>query len=116
MASELMGSSAEEQAPVVDLLEDEPLETELAATLLYEHCSYPYRQVRQAVEDAGENRRREIIDAGLRHRGRHDEMLRGFRAGQQFRLDILMNIGGFRDMHRHRRHSNRATVHYRAWL
>ncbi len=40
---------------------------------------------------------------GLRHRGRHDEMLRAFRAGQQFRFDILMDIGGFRDMHRHRR-------------
>jgi thymidylate synthase ThyX len=30
-------------------------------------------------------------------------MLRAFRAGQQFRFDILMDIGGFRDMHRHRR-------------
>ncbi len=30
-------------------------------------------------------------------------MLRPFSAGQQFRFDILMDIGGFRDMHRHRR-------------
>jgi thymidylate synthase ThyX len=30
-------------------------------------------------------------------------MLRAFCAGQQFRFDILMDIGGFRDMHRHRR-------------
>ena len=30
-------------------------------------------------------------------------MLRAFRAGQQFRFDILMDVGGFRDMHRHRR-------------
>jgi thymidylate synthase ThyX len=30
-------------------------------------------------------------------------MLRPFRAGQQFRFDILMDAGGFRDMHRHRR-------------
>jgi thymidylate synthase ThyX len=30
-------------------------------------------------------------------------MARAFRAGQQFRFDILMDIGGFRDMHRHRR-------------
>jgi thymidylate synthase ThyX len=30
-------------------------------------------------------------------------MLRPFRSGQQFRFDILMDIGGFRDMHRHRR-------------
>ena len=40
---------------------------------------------------------------GLRHRGRHDEVSRAFCAGQQFRFDILMDIGGFRDMHRHRR-------------
>jgi len=103
-AGELMGS--EPMAPakaIVDLLDDEPLEVEIATTLLYEHCHHSYRQIRQAVQVAGEQRRREIIDLGLRHRGEHDEMLRGFRAGQQFRFDILMDTGGFRDMHRHRR-------------
>ena len=88
---------------IVDLLDDEPLEVEIATTLLYEHSHHSYRQIRQAVQVAGERRRREIIDLGLRHRGKHDEMLRGFRAGQQFRFDILMDTGGFRDMHRHRR-------------
>jgi thymidylate synthase ThyX len=88
---------------IVDLLDDEPLEVEIATTLLYEHCHFSYRQIRQAVQVAGERRRREIIDLGLRHRGKHDEMLRSFRAGQQFRFDILMDIGGFRDLHRHRR-------------
>jgi thymidylate synthase ThyX len=102
IASELLPGDPE-PSPTVDLLDDEPLEVELAATLLYEHCAQPYRQIRRAVEDLNEARRREIIDAGLRHRGRHDEMLRAFRAGQQFRYDILMDIGGFRDMHRHRR-------------
>jgi len=103
MASELMRDVAAEAAPPVDLLDDEPLEVELASTLLYEHCSYSYRQVRRNVAALSESQRKEIIDAGLRHRGRHDEMLRGFRSGQQFRFDILMDIGGFRDMHRHRR-------------
>jgi thymidylate synthase ThyX len=102
IAAEILKSDRE-PAPAVDLLDDEPLEIELASTLLYEHCSHPYRQVRRAIEALSESRRREIIDAGLRHRGRHDEMLRAFRAGQQFRFDILMDIGGFRDMHRHRR-------------
>jgi thymidylate synthase ThyX len=103
-ARELMKS--EQVAPskaIVDLLDEEPLEVEIATTLLYEHCHYSYRQVRQALQVSGERYRREIIDLGLRHRGRHDEMLRAFRAGQQFRFDILMDIGGFRDMHRHRR-------------
>src|SRR3984893_6518529 len=103
-ARELMAS--EQLAPskaIVDLLDEEPLEVEIATTLLYEHCHHSYRQIRQAVQVSGERFRREIIDLGLRHRGKHDEMLRGFRAGQQFRFDILMDTGGFRDMHRHRR-------------
>jgi thymidylate synthase ThyX len=103
VAAELMGGAAPDSAPRVDLLDDEPVEIELATTLLYEHSAYPYRQIRRAVESVSEVRRREIIDAGLRHRGRHDEMLRALRAGQRFRFDILMDIGGFRDMHRHRR-------------
>ena len=102
-AAELMRDAAIEPAPLVDLMDDEPLEIELATTLLYGHCHYSYRQLRRSVEAVGETRRREIVDLGLRHRGRHDEMLRPFFAGQQFRFDILMDIGGFRDMHRHRR-------------
>ncbi len=104
VAAELMGDLPVAAAPVVDLLDDdEPLEVELAATLIYEHCHYPYRQILMAIQAVGDAIRREIIDMGLRHRGRHDELLRAFRAGQQFRFDILMDIGGFRDMHRHRR-------------
>jgi len=102
-ASDLMGSSPLAPSRVVDLLDDEPLEIELATTLLYEHSDYPYRQIRDAVDALGEKLRCEIIDLGLRHRGKHDELLRPFRAGQRFRFDILMDIGGFRDMHRHRR-------------
>ena len=103
-ARELMKS--EPVAPskaIVDLLDDEPLEVEIATTLLYEHSHHSYRQLRQALQVSGERYRREIIDLGLRHRGKHDEMLRGFRAGQHFRFDMLMDTGAFRDMHRHRR-------------
>jgi thymidylate synthase ThyX len=107
-AAELMRDAAIEPAPLVDLIDNDlpdndALEIELATTLLYGHCHYSYRQLRKTIEAAGEARRREIIDLGLRHRGSHDEMPRPFSAGQQFRFDILMDIGGFRDMHRHRR-------------
>ena len=102
-ADELMKGAKIADAPLVDLVDAEPLEVELAATLLYEHCHYPYRQLSEAVQAAGEKRRAEVIDLGLKHRGRHDEMLRPYCSGQQFRFDILMDIGGFRDMHRHRR-------------
>jgi thymidylate synthase ThyX len=112
-AAELMRDAAIEPAPLVDLLDNDlvdsdsrsndALEIELASTLVYGHCHYSYRQLRKTIEAGGEARRREIIDLGLRHRGSHDEMPRPFSAGQQFRFDILMDIGGFRDMHRHRR-------------
>jgi thymidylate synthase ThyX len=103
-ARELMTGETAEVAPPVDLLdENEPLEVELATTLLYEHCLYSYRQLRRKVESLDEARRHEIIDLGFRNRGRHDELLRAFAAGQRFRFDIVMDLGGFRDMHRHRR-------------
>jgi thymidylate synthase ThyX len=102
-AADLMKGAAIEPSPLVDLVDGDPLEIELATTLLYGNCHYSYRQLRREVEAVGELRRGEIIDLGLRHRGKHDEMLRPFSAGQQFCFDILMDIGGFRDMHRHRR-------------
>jgi thymidylate synthase ThyX len=102
-ASELMKAASIERAEPVDLLDEEPLEVELATTLLYQHCHYSYRQIRNQLEAMGARLQREIIDLGLRHRGKHDEMMRAYCGGQKFRFDILMDIGGFRDMHRHRR-------------
>jgi thymidylate synthase ThyX len=87
----------------VDLLDDEPLEIELATTLLYEHSRHSYRQLRQAVLGLSAAGCAEIIDLGMRHRGPHDELLRPYSAGQKFRFDILMDIGAYRDLHRHRR-------------
>jgi thymidylate synthase ThyX len=101
--AQLLGSMPIDPAPLVDLLEDEPLEIELATTLLYQHSHHSYRQIRGVVERITASERAEIIDLGLRHRGRHDEISRTFNSGQKFRFDILMDIGGFRDMHRHRR-------------
>lgn len=103
-AAQIFDGAGIEPAPLVDLVQaDEPLEVELAATLLYGVCHYSYRQVRQVVSELGEARRNEIIDLGLRHRGRYDELLREFSSGHGLRFDILMDIGGFRDMHRHRK-------------
>lgn len=102
-AAELMQGSPIAEAPLVDLIEDGPAEVELAATLLYSACPCPYRQVRERVQSMTAAQRDEIIDLGLRHRGPHDELLRSFHSGQGFCFDILMDIGGFRDMHRHRR-------------
>ena len=102
-AAELMDGVPMQTAPLVDLVENGPLEVELAATLIYSACHYPYRQVRERVQAMTAARRSEIVDLGMRHRGPHDELLRALHSGQQFKFDILMDVGGFRDMHRHRR-------------
>jgi thymidylate synthase ThyX len=102
-AAELMDGVPLDPAPLVDLVEDGPLEVEMAATLLYSGCHHSYRQITERVQALTAKQRSEIIDLGMRHRGQHDELLRSFHAGQQFKFDILMDVGGFRDMHRHRR-------------
>ena len=104
VAAELLKDLPVASAPVVDLVErTETLEVELAATLIYWASDHPYRQVRDLMAGLPECRIIEIIEVGLRRRGRHDEALRAFHAGAALRFDILMDIGGFRDMHRHRR-------------
>ena len=110
-AVEWMKGAPIADAPVVDLVErslpgsarSEPLEVEIAATLLYSASHYSYRQIRDTVADLSAAQVDEIIELGMKHRGRHDELLREFSAGQALRFDILMDVGGFRDMHRHRK-------------
>jgi thymidylate synthase ThyX len=107
-AAELMSNQPIEPAPVVDLVDDlggaaGSLEVELATSLLYPQCHYSWRQLQRTVAALGAPRIAELIALGTKHRGRHDELPRTFSAGQGLKFDILMDIGGFRDMHRHRR-------------
>src|SRR5262249_55181836 len=82
-AAELMRGEAVAPAPVVDLVErTESIEAEIAATLLYGACHYSYRQLRNRVAALNEARVNEIIALGTRHRGKHDELLREYSAGQ----------------------------------
>ncbi len=99
-----LSSKSPLHAMAVDLVErTESLEVELSATLLYSVSHHSYRQIRDFVAGLPDSQVSEIIELGLRRRGRHDEALRAFHSGAALRFDILMDIGGFRDMHRHRR-------------
>ncbi|HUD23478.1 MAG TPA: FAD-dependent thymidylate synthase [Acidobacteriaceae bacterium] len=103
-AAELLDGQNIEEAPVVDLVEEAgSLEIELATSLLYGECHYSWRQIQRTVASLSALRVAEIVALGMKRRGRHDELPRAFSAGQRFQFDILMDIGGFRDMHRHRR-------------
>lgn len=108
-AAEVMGKETIQATTPVDLIEPsessqpESLEIEIVATLLYGACHFPYRQIRDRVTALDKIRRDELLLLGTKHRGKHDELLRAYASGYRFRFDILMDIGGFRDMHRHRR-------------
>jgi len=88
--------------PVELLPSHEPMD-ELAATLLYKVTAYPYRQILAAVQQWAEKEKLELIDIALHRRGAHDELLKEFHCGYGFIFDILMDLGGWRDLHRHRR-------------
>jgi thymidylate synthase ThyX len=79
----------------------EPL-ADIAATLLYIVTDHPYRLLYETVLEWSEERRIEILDIALQRRGKRDELPREFRGGN-YVFDIVMDIGAYRDLHRHRR-------------
>lgn len=75
---------------------------DIVASLLYPVTNRPYRALYDWAENAGSGMRREVIDVAMQSRNRYDELLKSFRGGQ-YVYDIVMDIGAYRDMHRHRR-------------
>ncbi len=86
----------------VDLLRPGHVPSDIAATLLYPVTNRPYRQLYEFACSATEALRREIIDVATQSRTRRDDLTRGFRGGL-YVYDIVMDIGAYRDLHRHRR-------------
>jgi len=86
----------------VDLLKPSETAADLAATLLYPECNRPFRELYELARSWSPARRREVIELAARGRTNRDELLRGFRSGL-YAFDIVMDIGAYRDLHRHRR-------------
>jgi len=72
------------------------------ATLLYPHLEWPFSALYENVRGWSSERRGEVIDLALGARSRGGELPRGFRGGL-YAFDIVMDIGAYRDLHRHRR-------------
>lgn len=87
--------------PVVLTKTTDPL-TEIAATLLYAVTDRPFQGLHELVRGWSRARQSEVLDAALHSRTRRDELLREFRGGP-YAFDFLIDIGAYRDMHRHRR-------------
>ncbi len=86
----------------VDLMKPIDTLTDIVATLLYPVTPWPYRMLYEMASSWSAARRNEVIDVALRSRTKRDELLRNFRS-EPYVFDIVMDIGAYRDLHRHRR-------------
>ena len=102
----LAAAGAPDRSRLVELIEPapEPLD-EIVATLLYRHdrTGHSYRQCLEVVGQLAEAQKREVFEGSFRARGQHDELLREHQAGYSLVFDVLVDLGSFRDLHRHRR-------------
>jgi thymidylate synthase ThyX len=89
-------------AEAVDLMRPTDMHAEIAATLLYPATNYSFRALYEMTTGWSAAQRNEVIDTALRSRTKRDDLLRGFRGGL-YAYDIVMDIGAYRDLHRHRR-------------
>jgi hypothetical protein len=87
---------------MVELLRPADTHADIAATLLYPVTNRPFRELYEMMRGWNAARRNEVIDVALRSRTRRDDLLREFRGGL-YAFDIVMDIGAYRDLHRHRR-------------
>jgi hypothetical protein len=91
-----------EQPGRVDLVRPTEPVTEIVATLLYPVTDYSFRSLYEMAGGWSAQQRNEVIDVACRTRGKRDELLAAFRGGL-FVFDMLIDLGAYRDMHRHRR-------------
>ena len=75
---------------------------EILAGLIYEASNFSLVEVRFVVNCMDRTRVDKIIDEVLSLRDRRDSLPRAFAAGYRIQFDVNMDIGGRRDLHRHR--------------
>ncbi|MGA2213208.1 MAG: FAD-dependent thymidylate synthase [Bryobacteraceae bacterium] len=98
----LSGSRHGSPAENVDLIKPGDTLADVVATLLYPVTDWPYRELYEMAVSWTGARRNEVLDVALQSRSRRDDLLRNFR-GAPYVYDIVMDIGAYRDLHRHRR-------------
>jgi thymidylate synthase ThyX len=94
--------SARPEVDRVDLLRPEDAASDIVATLLYSVTDRPYRELYELVRGWGSALRAEVLELVLRSRTDRDELLHAFRGGP-YVFDLIMDVGAYRDLHRHRR-------------
>jgi thymidylate synthase ThyX len=89
-------------AEAVDLLQPADHLADICATLLYPVTDRPYRELYELACAWPAGRKKDLLEVALGGRSRRDELPRPFR-GAPYVFDFVMDIGAYRDLHRHRR-------------
>lgn len=101
-AQDHLSSHSQTSVPDVDLIEPADHIADLCATLLYPVTDRPYRELYETARGWTNEKRQHLLQVALRGRGGRDDLPRQFRSAP-YALDIVMDIGAYRDLHRHRR-------------
>ncbi len=75
---------------------------DIVATLLYPVTDRPFRELYEIARDWSAAQRAEVLDVALESRTKRDDLLAGFQGGR-YAYDLVIDIGAYRDLHRHRR-------------
>ena len=86
----------------VDLLQPSNYVADICATLLYSITDRPYRELYGIACGWPIEKRNEILHVALGSRSQREELPRHFR-NAPYTLDVITDIGAYRDLHRHRR-------------
>lgn len=101
-AAQNLGSFGDRAGEAVDLSKPTDTVADIVATLLYPVSDWPFRALYDWAAGVSSAVRAEVIDTAVRSRTRRDDLLREFR-GNLYCYDMVMDVGAYRDFHRHRR-------------
>ncbi len=91
-----------QRPPAVDLLQPTDHIADICASLLYPVTNWSFRELYDLACQWSAARRQEMLRVALGNRGGRDELPRQFRSAP-YVFDFVMDIGAYRDLHRHRR-------------
>ncbi|HUO29102.1 MAG TPA: FAD-dependent thymidylate synthase [Bryobacteraceae bacterium] len=86
----------------VDLMRPTDTAADIVATLLYSVTDRPFRELYEMARGWSAAQRAEVLDIALASRTGRDDLLAGFHGGL-YAYDLTIDIGAYRDLHRHRR-------------
>jgi thymidylate synthase ThyX len=101
-AAHRLPKSSAVAASAIDLLQPTDHLADICATLLYPVTDRPYRELYELAQGWSAAQRKELLDLALAPRAQRDELPRHFRSAP-YVFDFVMDIGAYRDLHRHRR-------------